>query len=256
MIKIFLPAYNEEEALPRLAEKFDRELKTASEAYQIIVLDDGSEDRTAQIAEDLAKRYPLKLLRHSVNMGLGRTMIDGLEYAAANSSPDDFLVTLDCDDTHDPKYVHEALKKIKEGYDLVILSRYQPGGGERGLSLVKSFLSRGAGFFLKIFFPIRGVKEYSGGYRMFRISALQKAIRHFGKNFIRLPHLGFVVTPEILIKFRMLGFRIAEVPFVLNYQQKPGKSKNKPLKTVMGYFMLVKIYAGKGIRTPQIENKR
>ncbi len=57
--------------------------------------------------------------------------------------------------------------------------------------------------------------------------------------------MGFVVTPEILIKFRMLGFRIAEVPFVLNYDRKPGRSKNKPLKTIAGYFALVWFYFGR-----------
>ena len=245
MIYIFLPAYNEEEALGILVKRFDEELKGAGEPYRVVVVDDGSRDRTAEVARELAKIYPLDLLQHSTNMGLGQTMIDGLEYAAAKSSPEDFIVTLDCDDTHDPKYVHPALQKIKEGYDLVILSRYQAGGGERGLSFVKSFLSKGAGFFLKVFFPIKGVKEYSCGYRVFRASALKKALEFFKKDFVRLPHMGFVVTPEILIKFRMMDFRITEVPFVLNYDRKPGVSKNKPLKTIAGYFALVALYWGR-----------
>ncbi len=245
MIIIFLPAYNEEIALSRVVKKFDDEFKKTGEPYRVIVVDDGSQDTTAQVARDLAKRYPLELLQHPVNLGLGQTMIDGLEHAAKSSLPEDLIVTLDCDDTHDPKYVHEALRKIKEGYDLVILSRYQKGGGEKGLSIVKSILSRGAGLFLKVFFPIKGVQEYSCGYRVCRASALKKALQVFGNKFVQLPHMGFVVTPEILIKFRMLGCRIAEVPFTLNYDLKPSPSKNKPLKTIAGYFALVCLYFGR-----------
>ena len=101
-------------------------------------------------------------------------------------------------------------------------------------------------------FPIRGVKEYSCGYRVFRASILKKALKVFGDRFIQLPHRGFVVTPEILIKLRMLGARMAEVPFVLNYGQKAGKSKNRPLKTILGYFALVALYWGKS--APSCEN--
>ena len=245
MIFVFLPALNEEIALPRLVKKFDLEFMKSGRAYKIIVLDDGSTDRTAETAQALSGRYPVELLRHETNLGLGPTMRDGLVHCAKIASPDDLIVTLDCDDTHEPKFVHGAIQKIKEGYDVVVLSRYQKGGGERGLSLVKSALSRGAGLLLKIFFPIKGVKEYSCGYRVFKASALQKALATFKDQFIRLPHMGFVVTPEILVKFRMLGCRIAEVPFVLRYDQKPSKSKNKPLKTIIGYLALVFLYWGR-----------
>ena len=158
-------------------------------------------------------------------------MIDGLRHVAEKASYEDIVVTMDCDDTHDPAYLAAALENVRRGNDVVILSRYTPGGGEKGLSRVKSVLSRGAGLFLKLFFPIQGVQEYSCGYRVFRASALKKAFQVFGKDLIRLPHMGFVVTPELLIKFRMLGLKIAETPFVLRYDQKPGKSKNRPMRT-------------------------
>ncbi len=245
MIYVFLPAYNEEEALPKLLKKFDEEFKAGSQAYRIVVVDDGSSDGTAARAEELSRHYPLELLKHTVNQGLGITMADGLRRVAEISSGDDTVVTMDCDDTHEPRYMHRAFEKLEEGYDLVILSRYQKGGGEEGLSTVRSLLSRGAGSLLKIFFPIRGVKEYSCGYRVFRASALKKAFEAYGRDFVRLPHMGFVVTPEILIKFHLLGMRIAEVPFVLNYGQKAGVSKNRPLKTIAGYFALIALYWGR-----------
>ena len=245
MIFVFLPALNEEIALERLVKKFDLEFAKSGQAYKIVVLDDGSTDRTAETAEALSRRYPVELLRHPVNLGLGPTMRDGLVHCAKIASPEDLIITLDCDDTHEPKYVHSAIGKIEEGYDVVILSRYQKGGGEKGLSRAKSFLSRGAGIFLKLFFPIRGVKEYSCGYRVFKAASIQKAIQVFGGRFIRLDQLGFAVTPEILIKLRMLGCRITEAPFILSYDQKPGESKNRPLKTILGYFALVFLYWGR-----------
>ncbi len=245
MIFVFLPALNEEIALERLVKKFDLEFAKSGRAYKIIVLDDGSTDRTADVAEGLSGRYPVELLRHKVNLGLGQTMRDGLVHCAKIASPSDLIITLDCDDTHEPKYAHSAIKKIEEGNDVVILSRYQEGGGEKGLSWAKSFLSRGAGLFLKLFFPIRGVKEYSCGYRVFRAASIQKAIQVFGGGFIKLDRFGFAVAPEILIKLRMLGCRIAEAPFVLSYDQKPGKSKNRPFKTILGYFALVGLYWGR-----------
>lgn len=245
MIRVFLPAYNEEVALPRLVVKLDAELKKIPQGWRVTVLDDGSSDRTLAAARELQSKYPVDVLRHETNQGLGRTMIDGLREVCARSAPGDVVVTLDCDDTHDPKYIVPALSKLDEGYDVVILSRYQKGGGEHGLSPVKSVLSRGAGLFLKLFFPIRGVQEYSCGFRLFRASILQKAWARFGDGFIRLPRQGFVVTPEILVKLRMLGARIAEVPFTLEYGQKPGVSKNRPLKTIGGYFSLVALYWGR-----------
>jgi len=247
MIFVFLPAYNEEIAIRRLVKKFDTELRD-KDLYKIIILDDGSTDGTFKAAQKASEQYPVEVLRHEKNQGLGQTMIDGLKHCAEISSANDLIVTLDCDDTHEPNYVHSAIAKIEEGCDVVILSRYQKGGGEKGLSRLKSFLSRGAGLFLKLFFPIKGVKEYSCGYRVFRASALKEAFRVFGDNFVRLPHMGFVVTPEILIKMKMLKLRIAEVPFVLNYGQKPGASKNKPLKTIAGYFALVYLYWGRRIK--------
>ncbi len=245
MIRIFLPAYNEEVALPRVVKKFDAEFKKIGKSYRIVVLDDGSTDQTAVRAQELARQYPLEILTHKVNQGLGVTMADGLKHIAAISAAEDLVVTMDCDDTHEPRYMHEAFLKINEGFDLVILSRYKKGGGEKGLSAARSVLSRGAGLMLKLFFPIRGVKEYSCGYRVCRASILKKAFQVFGDRFIRLPHMGFVVTPEILIKFRMMGCRIAEIPFTLHYDQKAGPSKNKPLKTIQGYFALVWHYWGR-----------
>lgn len=248
MIYIFLPAFNEEIALPRLIGKFAEEMKKETESYKIVVLDDGSGDRTARVARNLSGQFPIEVMRHERNLGLGMAMKHGMEHLAKVAQEGDWVVTLDCDDTHEPKFLLDALIKARKGYDIVILSRYGSGGGQEGLSAVKKVLSQGAGLFLKLFFPIRGVREYSCNYRVYSASILKKAIKKFGHDFIRLTNLGFVATPEILIKLRMLGARITESPFVLHYEQKPTPSKNNSFKTIQGYFALVWYYWGRRVK--------
>ncbi len=172
-------------------------------------------------------------------------MIDGFEYLAATAADEDVIISLDCDDTHEPKFAVPAIDKLKEGYDVVVLSRFGKGGGQEGLSAFKTLMSMGAGIVLKIFFPVRGLREYSCNYRVYRASIIRKAVRHFGRNFIRLPHLGFVAAPETLFKLRMMGARITEVPFVLRYDQKPTPSKNNSLRTIRGYLELIRLYWGR-----------
>ncbi|MCG3175888.1 MAG: Undecaprenyl-phosphate 4-deoxy-4-formamido-L-arabinose transferase [Candidatus Omnitrophica bacterium] len=256
MIWVFLPAYNEEKALPVVARKFRDVFARTGQDYRIVVLDDGSSDRTADVALELSRQLPLTLIRHAKNMGLGPTMDDGLDHLARESADDDVIVTLDCDDTHEPSYTPDAIKRLAEGADVVILSRYSEGGGEEGLSPLKSLLSRGAGLFLKVFFPIRGVREYSCGYRVMTAAILKKAKRRFGARFVHLKDLGFVATPEILIKFKMIGARIAEVPFRLRYDQKPTPSKNRPLRTIYGYFVLVALFWGRRAPADPAERAR
>lgn len=245
MIWIFLPAYNEEIALPILVKKFSEVLSSAGLQYKILVFDDGSSDGTRKAAQELAGAYPIEVRWHEKNAGLGQTMIDGLGYLAQVTADGDAVISLDCDDTHEPKFAVGAVQKLNEGYDVVVLSRFARGGGQEGLSALKTTLSMGAGIFLKIFFPVKGLREYSCNYRVYRASILKKAVQKFGSGFIRLPHLGFVAAPEVLVKLRMIGARITEVPFVLRYDQKPTPSKNNSLRTIRGYFALVRLYWGR-----------
>lgn len=245
MIYALLPAYNEEIALPRLVKKFDDSLKSMAEGYRIVIQDDGSTDGTVAVARDLSQSYPITILRHEHNQGLGETMRDGFRALLKTLRDEDRVVTLDCDDTHEPKFVPAALEKIRAGADVVALSRFCRGGGQEGLSFTKTILSRGAGLFLKTFFPIRGVWEYSCNFRVFSGAILKKADRVYGRDFIRLARLGFAVAPEILVKMRMLDARIEESPFVLRYDQKPTASKNRPLRTIGGYFAIVWNYWGR-----------
>lgn len=242
MIYILLPAYNEEDALAPLMEKLQRALGPAGLAYRVVVVNDGSRDRTGEILDELSHRHPIHVLTHKYNRGLGETARDGFEYIAETGSPDDVVVRMDCDDTHDPKYIPSLIAKLGEGYEVAVASRYVPGGGQLGLDWYRRTISRCANLLLKAVFPIPGVKEYTCGFRAYRVALIQDAIEIFGNRFIDLKGMGFTGTVEKMIKCRMMGARVGEVPFVLRYDQKMSASKVVTSITTLGYLVLIAKY--------------
>jgi dolichol-phosphate mannosyltransferase len=154
------------------------------------------------------------------------------------SAPEDIIIRVEGDDTHDPAYVSALLQKLEEGYDVVNTSRYQPGGGQKGVSRYRAAISWGANLFMKCVFRIPGTRDYSCGYRAYRARVIQDAIKIFGNNFIQLRGLGFTSTLEIIVKLHLLGCRFSEVPFVLRYDQKAGTSKMVSSITTLGYLIM------------------
>lgn len=239
MIFVVLPAYNEEEALRPLLPKVDAVMRSLGESYRVVVINDGSSDRTAEILRELGREYPIDVLTHRYNRGLGETIRDGFEYVAERAAPEDIIVRMDCDDTHDPKYIPSMLEKLRAGYEVVTASRYAPGGGQLGLDWYRRSMSRTANLLFKLCFPVRGLWEYTCGFRAYRAAVVQDALAIFGNKFIDLKGMGFTGTLEKLIKFRMMGARIAEVPFVLRYDQKLSSSKIITSLTTLGCFVLI-----------------
>lgn len=242
MIFILLPAYNEENALRPVFSSIKSALGDAGPSYKIIVCNDGSDDRTAEVLEELKEESNLDVLTHKFNRGLGETSRDLFEHAVSIGAPDDVIVRMDCDNTHDPIYISSMIAKLDEGYDVVIASRFQPGGGQKGVSGYRALISLAANLFMKIFFPIKGVREYSCGYRAYRLSIVDRAIGRYGNNFIQLRGLGFTGTLEKLIKLKLIGARCAEVPFVLLYDQKMSASKMVSSVTTFGYISMALLY--------------
>jgi dolichol-phosphate mannosyltransferase len=242
MIYVLLPAYNEEHALRPLLDKVERAMGEMHSTYRVVVVNDGSRDKTAPILKELAAHYPIDVITHKYNRGLGETARDGFEYIAEVASPSDIIVRMDCDDTHDPNYIPAMVAKIKEGYEVVTTSRYAPGGGQIGVDWYRRLISRIANLLMKFFFPIRGVKEYTCGFRAYRVALIQDAISIFENRFIDLKGMGFTGTVEKMIKCKMMGARVTEVPFVLHYDRKQSISKVVTSITTLGYFMLIAKY--------------
>lgn len=237
-----LPAYNEEASLPNLLPKIKQQLAGHEGGYHVVVINDGSNDNTSSELDSYAKEMPLTVITHEINRGLGESERDGFEYIALNAARDDIMVRMDCDDTHEPRYIPAIIEKMHEGNDVVITSRFQQGGGQKGVDGYRAFISSGASLFMKVMFNIPNVRDYSCGYRGYRVSLIQDAVRTFGNNFIQLRGLGFTSTLETIVKLHILGARFAEVPFMLRYDQKLSASKMSSAITVLGYFTLALLY--------------
>lgn len=242
MIWILLPAYNEEASLPVLFPKIHDAMTRWGKPYRLIVCNDGSRDRTRELLADYSAHYPLEVITHKINRGLGETSRDLFERAAELADPADVIVRMDCDDTHEPEFIPTMVQTLGEECDVVIASRFRPGGGQEGVSAYRAFVSRAANLFMKVFFPISGLREYSCGFRAYRASIIQRAIATYGNNFIQLKGLGFTCTLEKLVKLHLLGARFDEVAFMLRYDQKKSPSKMVSSITTMGYLVMTLLY--------------
>ncbi len=241
-ILILLPAYNEATTIESLLRKIGAQAEANGWDYRIVVGEDGSSDDTAAILERLRRELPIEVLTHKINRGLGETSRDLFERAAELTEGDDVIIRLDCDDTHEPEYMATMVARLDEGFDVVIASRFQRGGGQRGVSAYRAFVSRCANLFMKTFFPIRGLNEYTCGYRCYRSAIVRRAVSFYGNNFIQLRGMGFTCTLEKVVKFKILGARFGAVPFVLRYDQKQSSSKMVSSITTLGYLVMAILY--------------
>jgi dolichol-phosphate mannosyltransferase len=227
---IALPAYNEEQSLPPLLDRIAEAMVEADLPYTVIVVNDGSKDGTARVASEYANRIPLVLENHPVNMGLGATMRDGLLKAIELADPDDIIVTMDADNSHNPESIWRMGRLIREGADVVIASRYQPGSRVRGVPFYREILSLAGRLAFRVTFPIRGVRDYTCGYRAYRAMALQAGVARYGQAMF--DQQGFQCIVDILLKLRPLDLTFTEVPMVLRYDLKQGASKMRVARTI------------------------
>ncbi len=235
-VALVLPAYNEEKDLPVLLTRIGEAMQRQALSYQIIVVDDGSKDRTAHIATEAARTMPLKLIQHEVNRGLGGAMQTGL---AAAMDAAKFVVTMDSDNSHDPVYIADMVKFL-DGHpavDYVIVSRYQPGSVVVGVPYYRQLLSYGCFFLLKVLAPYKSVRDYSTGFRGYRAEVLTAAAKSYDNKLIE--ESGFVCQLELLLKLRAIGAVAAEIPYVLRYDLKEGVSKLRIWRTLQRYLAVI-----------------
>lgn len=237
-----LPAYNEEKNIGLLLTKISDVMDGTGKEYVVIVVDDGSKDRTAEIVQSAAASIPIHLVRHPGNRGLHESLRSGIKtFLDLSGDSDGVLVAMDADNTHEPSSCPEMIRLISdEDYDVVIASRYRPGSQEIGLSASRLIMSRVVNLMLSALFKIEGVRDYTCGFRAYGRKALDRAWKAYGSRFIE--STTFSATAEILLKMGKMGIRATEVPFVLRYDQKGGASKMKVLTTVLDYFrMMVRV---------------
>lgn len=237
MIIIVLPAYNEQEAINPLCQRIKNLFSQYQIPYQIIVIDDGSTDKTASIVKGLSSELPLYLISHTHNKGLNEAIKTGLTYSVKHSRPFDTIIVMDADNTHAPGLILRMSQLIQEGYDVVIASRYLPGSRIIGVPFIRQLLSLLGSFCFRIRFPILGVKDYTCGYRAYTASILRQAFNTYGTTFINQP--GFSCMVDILLKLRSMRAIMTEVPLILRYDLKPSQSKMKIYKTIKESLLLL-----------------
>lgn len=222
-VSVVLPVFNEEKALAPLLERFVTLARSVSWLVTLVVVNDGSSDRSAEVAAEFRDRLPIKIVEHPVNRGLGAAIRNGLTAAVAKSSADDIIVTMDADNTHPPELIPEMAARIGAGHDVVIASRYRKGAKVVGLSGFRHVMSHGARFVFQLTAPISGVRDYTCGFRGYRAGPLRRVLEQFGDE---LPgERGFACGVEILLKLAAAKARMCEVPFVLRYDMKSTPSR-------------------------------
>ena len=236
---VALPVYNEAPRVPRLLARWDRVLRELGQPYAFVLVDDGSQDGSAEaLSAFAADRDDVTVITHAQNQGLGATLRDGIEHVASVGAPDVVLVMMDGDDTHPPESFPGMLSVLEAGHDLVIASRFRAGATIEGLSLQRRVLSQSARVLFQLLHRIPGVRDYTCGYRAYRLALIQRALAEHGPRLIERE--GFDCTADLLLKLARLGARCAEVPLHLDYRAKAGASHMQVRRTIrrtLGLFL-------------------
>ncbi len=236
-ITVLLPAYDEEGNIGKLIPRINKTLVENKLSYNILVVDDGSTDKTGEILEKLSTEFPLSIARHARNRGLGTALKTGFNEILSKKSSTDVIVVMDSDNTHDPNSIIEMLKGIWGGNDVVIASRYKSGSRVSGVPKIRRLASKVLSLIMKRLFPVNNVYDYTSGYRAYTIKSIEKLKEFKGEKF--LMSTGFVVMVELLINLSEIGCAFSEAPIKLEYGEKKGKSKIKFFSTVLEYLKFI-----------------
>lgn len=233
-ILVFLPCYNEELNIVDLIEGWNQhkdKLKEKGFELEIYGINDCSKDKTKEKILSMTKKYKnVFLIDHKENKGLVGGLNTAIENFLKLSKKDDYMVLMDGDNTHDPKYIFDMVDKIQEGYDCVIASRYCKTSDVVGVAKHRVFMSDMAGVYYKLMLNVPNVKDYTCGYRIYTNNIINKLVENFGKDPIK--EKSFACMMELLYKLHLSGAKFNEVGFQLRYDYKKGESKMRVFKTM------------------------
>jgi len=199
-----IPTYNEADSLPLLIER----LSTAftGREWEVVVVDDGSPDGTADIAEGLNKgAHPVNVVRRSGKLGLASAVVAG--FGAAKG---DVLLVMDADLSHPPAVAPQLVDAIAGGADLAVGSRYVKGGGAMDWPLRRRIVSRVACYMGNVLVPVH---DSTSGFFAIRRSVIDG---------VKLNPIGFKIGFEVMARGRYK--KAVEVPYVFR-DRELGKSK-------------------------------
>jgi dolichol-phosphate mannosyltransferase len=224
---VSLATYNERDNLaPLLAE-----IHKAVPAAELLVIDDNSPDGTGRLADELAASNPrLHVLHRPGKLGLGTAILAGMRYALDHDY--DLFINMDADFSHHPRYL-PALLAGMDRHDVMIGSRYVPGGGSENWPLSRLLMSRSINFLVSLLMRIPA-RDCSGGYRCYRVAKLRQA------RLDRVRSRGYSFQQEVLYRCRQAGCRIGETPIIFE-NRRAGKSKVDAREAVRSIAMIFRI---------------
>jgi len=253
-IVIILPMYNEELSIPSIRKMFGAGFLFPPECeYKIIVVNDGSNDKTLNLVNNWSREnHKISVISHTRNMGVGQAILTGFNEAIRLGS--NCVVTMDADASHPGQIVSLLVERILAGADIAIASRFAGDGGQQiGVPWQRKVYSLGARIILSIIFPLRGVSDYTVGFRAYKTALLHEALEKNPDSFLNSS--SFAASAEILLKMATLAGRIEEVPLVLRYDHKKSPSKLRLWYTISDYLKLFllpkkKCSLGRGLSIP------
>ena len=202
-LSLIVPTLNEEKNLPLLVEGVHRCLDGD---YELVIIDDDSQDGTREVAEKLSKKYPIRVFHRKNKKGLASAVIDGIKLTNSNA-----LIVMDADLQHPPELIPDLFKSL-ETHDMVVASRYSKGGGIQGWTLKRKLISLGAN--LLAFLLVPKVKDRISGYFGFKREILTSIANLNGRR------------PKIILEILIKGNvnKVKEVPYTF-VNRKYGESK-------------------------------
>jgi dolichol-phosphate mannosyltransferase len=198
---ICLPTYNELENLEAMVTALEKVLR---EGDRVLVIDDASPDGTGELADRLAAEHPfLAVLHRAAKEGLGPAYIAGFRRALADGA--ELVLEMDCDFSHDPADVPRLIAAAEGGADLVLGSRYVPGGAIPNWGAVRRFVSLGGNFYAQVMLQSR-LRDLTGGFKCFRARVLETI------DLDAIGTKGYAFQIETTYRVVRAGFEVVEVP--------------------------------------------
>jgi dolichol-phosphate mannosyltransferase len=232
---VIIPAYNEGPNLGAVLLQLQQ--LAATLPLGVIVVNDGSRDNTLQEAERFLGKMDLEIVTHPVNLGVPMTFYDGLVAAAKRAEAGDCIFIIEGDGTSDVKCMPEMARRIYDGDDVVVASRYVRGGGYMNFPWQRTAGSWVVNKVVSVFFHVRGITDYTIFFRAYRAGAVQQAIARYGASYVTTK--SFAANLEVLLRVLPFSSRFSEVPLLYDYGLKKSQSKMNPFKTLREYQGLI-----------------
>jgi dolichol-phosphate mannosyltransferase len=210
-VLVVIPTYQERDNIELIVER----VRQAVPAAHLLVVDDGSPDGTGKIADELAESDPhVHVLHRTAKNGLGAAYVAGFEWGLVEGF--DVLVEMDADGSHAPEQLPRLLSALASA-DLVLGSRYVPGGAVVNWPRRREVLSRGGNLYVRLALGVK-LRDATGGYRAFRREVLERI------DYAGVASQGYCFQVDLARRALGAGFRVREVPITF-VERERGESK-------------------------------